>query len=228
MRFQGFLLSALFVACASAAQHDIDVGEGGSLRFSPNTTTAAPGDTIIFSFYTRIHGVAQSTFDAPCAAIANSFFSGVVDSSAGEGVEKFVLTINDTNTIWFYCPYPGHCQAGMVGVINPPSSGNTLEGYAAAAANTSMSTHPDQVTGGVFISGEPSSVSSASPSASPSGSSSESATASATTTVGGSVVGSATQSAAPGTFTGGASTPVMGQFLNVFAVFEFVGYFWLM
>lgn len=32
----------------------------------------------------------------------------------------FTLTINDTNPIWLYCAQVGHCQAGMVAVINPP------------------------------------------------------------------------------------------------------------
>jgi uncharacterized cupredoxin-like copper-binding protein len=32
----------------------------------------------------------------------------------------FTVTVNDTNPIWFYCGVPTHCQAGMVGVINPP------------------------------------------------------------------------------------------------------------
>lgn len=31
----------------------------------------------------------------------------------------FTVTINDTNPIYFYCLFTGHCQAGMVGVINP-------------------------------------------------------------------------------------------------------------
>lgn len=32
----------------------------------------------------------------------------------------FTITINDTTPIWYYCDHIGHCQAGMVGVINPP------------------------------------------------------------------------------------------------------------
>lgn len=39
--------------------------------------------------------------------------------------DVFVITINDTNPIWFYCSQgvPAvytHCAYGMVGVINPP------------------------------------------------------------------------------------------------------------
>lgn len=34
--------------------------------------------------------------------------------------KTFTITLNDTNPIWLYCAVAGHCQSGMVMVINPP------------------------------------------------------------------------------------------------------------
>lgn len=31
----------------------------------------------------------------------------------------FLVPINNTDPIWFYCAQARHCQVGMVGVINP-------------------------------------------------------------------------------------------------------------
>lgn len=104
---------------AYAASHSIDVGEGG-LVFSPNSTTAAVGDTVTFHFYPRAHGVARSSYSSPCAAIDNGFNSGFVQVASGESATTFTIIINNTGPIWYYCPQGDHCQAGMVGVINPP------------------------------------------------------------------------------------------------------------
>jgi hypothetical protein len=39
----------------------------------------------------------------------------------------FLVTINTTDPIYYYCGQIGHCQAGMVGVINPPcNQGNSF------------------------------------------------------------------------------------------------------
>jgi len=119
MRVQLLPLTAVLLSCASAATIDIDVGEH-SLSFSPNSTTAAKGDTVVFHFYPGKHSVAESSFDSPCAPLANGFYSGYLDSNSGESETTFVVTVNDTNPIWFYCSQGNHCQNGMVGVINPP------------------------------------------------------------------------------------------------------------
>jgi plastocyanin len=112
------IISSL-VASAYAASHSIDVGEDG-LVFSPNSTTAAVGDTVTFHYYPRAHGVARSSYSSPCAAIDNGFNSGFVKVASGESPTTFTITINNTDPIWYYCPQGDHCQAGMVGVINPP------------------------------------------------------------------------------------------------------------
>ncbi|CAD0112271.1 unnamed protein product [Aureobasidium uvarum] len=104
---------------AYAASHSVDVGEDG-LVFSPNSTTAAVGDTVTFHFYPRAHGVARSSYASPCAAMDNGFNSGFVKVASGESDTTFTITVNNTDPIWYYCPQGDHCQAGMVGVINPP------------------------------------------------------------------------------------------------------------
>ncbi|THX97855.1 hypothetical protein D6D03_08130 [Aureobasidium pullulans] len=134
----------------NAASHSIEVGEDG-LVFSPNSTTAAVGDTVTFHFYPRAHGVARSSYSSPCAAMDNGFNSGFVKVASGESNTTFTITVNNTDPIWYYCPQGDHCQAGMVGVINPPSSNDqTIGAFIVAASTAGISTVPEQVYGGVL------------------------------------------------------------------------------
>jgi plastocyanin len=119
MKAQTLPIVASLFSTALAASHSIDVGENG-LVFSPTSTTAAVGDTVTFHFYPHSHGVARSSYGSPCAAINDGFNSGFVTIASGESPTTFTITINDTPPIWYYCPRSDHCQAGMVGVINPP------------------------------------------------------------------------------------------------------------
>lgn len=108
-----------FAHATAAAIHDVEVGVDG-LAFTPNVTTAAKGDTIVFHFYPGGHNVVKGEFASPCTFANDGFFSGFIDPTSGSGPADnvFVVTINDTNPIWYYCS--PHCQIGMVGVINPP------------------------------------------------------------------------------------------------------------
>lgn len=113
------LLSLLgLIAAAAAATHDILVGNGG-LAYSPNSTAAAQGDTVVFHFYPGGHNVVQSDFNTPCST-TGGFYSGFIDSQSGAAADTFTITINDTSPIWIYCSQVEHCQLGMVMVINPP------------------------------------------------------------------------------------------------------------
>ncbi|CAD0047840.1 unnamed protein product, partial [Aureobasidium pullulans] len=117
----------------------------------PNSTTAAVGDTVTFNFYPRAHGVARSSYSSPCAAMDNGFNSGFVKVASGESNTTFTITVNNTDPIWYYCPQGDHCQAGMVGVINPPSSNDqTIGAFIVAASTAGTSTVPEQVYGGVL------------------------------------------------------------------------------
>jgi plastocyanin len=96
--------------------HTVTVGAGGGLDYQPDTLTAAVGDTIIFNFQPGDHSVAQSTFGAPCTPSSNGIWSGFFASTTN----AFVVTVNNTDPLWFYCAQVGHCNAGMAMVVNPP------------------------------------------------------------------------------------------------------------
>jgi uncharacterized cupredoxin-like copper-binding protein len=108
-------------AGANPSVHTVLAGNG-NLAYTPNTITAAKGETVEFHFFAPEHSVAQGEFSTPCTPPANgtAFFSGDITTASGENTNVFTITINDTNPIWFYCVIPTHCQAGMSGVINPP------------------------------------------------------------------------------------------------------------
>ncbi|KAH8799930.1 Cupredoxin [Hyaloscypha sp. PMI_1271] len=151
-----FLFSLPLTVLSKSINHDITVGP--ALSFSPNTTSASAGDTLTFHFFPGKHDVAQSSFSTPCAPSPNGFYSGFIVPDSGEDSTKFVVTVNDTQPIWFYCSEVMHCQLGMVGVVNPPASGDALASYALAASKTTDSTTPANVAGGVFssVNGPPS------------------------------------------------------------------------
>lgn len=108
----------LATATVSAKTINIKVGADG-LSFTPNTTTAEVGDRVVFTFYPQDHNVVQASFAEPCKPLEGGFYSGFQKTASGPAEKEFVLTINDTSPIWFYCGQAKHCQNGMVGVINP-------------------------------------------------------------------------------------------------------------
>ncbi|KAL3421242.1 extracellular serine-rich protein [Phlyctema vagabunda] len=172
---------------APSSVQTVAVGEDG-LVFTPSSITADVGSQVEFVFYPQAHSVAQSSFDTPCAPLGtDAFFSGgIVTSGSGPNSETFTITINDTAPIFFYCAAGKHCQAGMAGVINPPSNtSETLELYIAAGKDVDSTTVPAAVQGGVL--GSAAAANSATPSASTS--SSASATAATATPTSGAMPG---------------------------------------
>lgn len=157
--------SAPSPASTASGVHEVDVGQNG-FTFNPDTVNASTGDTVQFNFHPLNHSVVQSAFDKPCQPQQNGIFSGFMPVSSGQGNMTFTITINDTSKpIWLYCAQTAgsHCQSGMAMVINPPSSGqNTLNAYKDAAKNTSTSTAPAVVQGGVVGPGSNQTSSSAS------------------------------------------------------------------
>ncbi|PVH80877.1 Cupredoxin [Cadophora sp. DSE1049] len=143
--------AASTTASSSGPIHTVKVGDGG-LTFDPNSLTASVGDTVEFHFFPATHSVAQSSFAAPCAPLNDtSFFSGGIRTASGENEQTFSITVTDSKPIWYYCGFPGHCGAGMAGVINPPADGSkTIEQYQAAAANVSQTVAPTKVQGGTL------------------------------------------------------------------------------
>ncbi|KAL7910917.1 Cupredoxin [Trichoderma velutinum] len=155
MIYSPVLLLSSLVGAASAASslQVVTVGKDGSLSYSPDQITAAVGSQVEFQFYGPTHSVVESSFDDPCIALSggNGFFAGMTTNGNGPNPTSFTITINDTKPIWFNCGFPGHCQAGMVGVINVSSNkSETLDIFKSNAANAAKSTTPKQQQGGKF------------------------------------------------------------------------------
>lgn len=145
----------LIVVTGSAVATTITVNVGKTgLVFNPDALTAAVGDVIKFYFFSSAHTVVQGDFNTPCARgslESTGFNSGLINNNTNGGGYVFLVTVNSTNPMWFYCSTPSHCQSGMAGVINPPAFGNTLDNYKAAAAGISTSEGSSIVQGGVVL-----------------------------------------------------------------------------
>ncbi|KAK3312199.1 hypothetical protein B0H66DRAFT_395551 [Apodospora peruviana] len=126
---QAVLATSLLTSMASAKTIRIDVGQTG-LSFTPDSVTAAKGDVLEYHFHAPLpHSVTMGDFSTPCnPAKTGGFYSGVVQTASGENTNVFSVTVNSTDPIFFYCTVPGHCPAGMSGVVNP-SSAQTLATY---------------------------------------------------------------------------------------------------
>lgn len=72
----------------------------------------------------------QSSFSDPCDPLSNGFDSGNIFIPMGTttGFPTWNLTITNTSEpIWFFCKQlvpQAHCNVGMVGAINAPTSGS--------------------------------------------------------------------------------------------------------
>lgn len=175
---EGYGSSPSATESASGAVQTIWVGsEEGDMTFSPESVNVEVGDKVEFVFYPGNHAVGQSTFDSPCQPLDDdSFYSGIISRPNGIADTSFTITVTNSDPIWYYCPTGRHCQAGMVGVINPPREGDTIEQFKAKAQEAGPSSVSSKVQGGTV--GEyPSSSSSE-----PESASASSAEASATST----------------------------------------------
>lgn len=123
-----------FLLFASAKLITVNVGDAG-LAFNPPSITAVEGDTVQFQFYPKNHTVTQSTFAAPCTAMAGGGDSGflAVAANATE-IPVWSFTLNNASApLWFYCAQGTHCSAGgMVFAVNPTAE-KSFEAFQAAA-----------------------------------------------------------------------------------------------
>jgi len=134
-------LSALAApALAQSQDHQVMVGAGGLLQFSPPSINATAGDTITFVFNPKNHTVTQSTFAAPCTKMAGGIASGFQPVAANSTqVPAMTITVNDTTPLWFYCGQTNpvsHCSKGMVFAVNAGSETKTFTQFQAAANAT--------------------------------------------------------------------------------------------
>jgi len=113
------------VSAQSKTVHVVKVGP--ELTFEPEEINAELGDKVQFQFQGGFHSVARSDFANPCVpldpATANGtvgFFSGDMNvKESDQFMPTFTILVNETTPIWYYCAVVGHCEGGMVGVINP-------------------------------------------------------------------------------------------------------------
>ncbi|KAF2183278.1 hypothetical protein K469DRAFT_583578 [Zopfia rhizophila CBS 207.26] len=146
-----FAISTLLTLApfALAAVHEVEVGASGQV-FTPRTFSAAVGDIVIFKLSPN-HDVAEGDFDKPCEPDDDGFYSGPY-SGTDNGDKKFVINVTTDDPIYYYCAVQNHCQNGMVGGINIPSSGDeTIDAYANAAKNARTKS-PSSVSGGQLLS----------------------------------------------------------------------------
>jgi plastocyanin len=149
MKFSAALAClAAAVAPALAANITVIVGtaEDGSPAtvFRPNQITANVGDFVQFQFRGGNHTVTQSSFAQPCTQQFNTatnqpgFTSPFIPFNAQSGnIGVYTLEITQTTSpIWFFCARTGHCNGGMVGAINAPTTGEKSFDTWANAAKT--------------------------------------------------------------------------------------------
>ncbi|KAG5952130.1 hypothetical protein E4U53_001589 [Claviceps sorghi] len=217
---------SLLAAQASAKTIRIDVGKNGLLTFSPESVKADKGDVLEFHFYGR-HSVAMGDFANGCAPAAKGgFYSGIVrtsdDGSDAENNEVFQVTVSGTDPLPFYCTVESHCQAGMVGVVNP-SSADSLDKYKKKTQLAEESTSPSATFGGHMVAAQSvaeskSPVESKSPDATSGGhkvaASSVAESKSPSTTLGGHMVASSGTSAAPQPSKTGAASQIKMSLLG--------------
>jgi plastocyanin len=131
-------------------------GPNGNLTFTPSRVSAAPRDTIKFTFQVKNHTVTQSSFSAPCMPLTDKtngtrigFDSGYFPVAANATTfPTWSLTINDTAPMWAYCAQANHCGGGMVFAINSDeTSGRNFAAFQSLAktlngTTSSNSTNP--------------------------------------------------------------------------------------
>lgn len=103
----------------TGATHTVIVAPSqGVLRYIPFAVNASVGDTVKFMWGANNHTVTKGSALLPCNKTTDAPFA------SGSQNKDFVFTqvVNDTNPVYFYCATPTHCQQGMFGMINPPSS----------------------------------------------------------------------------------------------------------
>ncbi|KAK9382364.1 Cupredoxin [Kockiozyma suomiensis] len=188
MKFTTYPLVASLVTAVSAyTVHNVTVGDMG-FTFTPDTITAKTGDYVRFTFESGTHAVAQATYDGPCSPYKDNsddgtdgLFSGMITYSTTFDVPEYVIHINNTDPIWFYCPEAYHCQSGMTGVINPGKNQN-LDTFTSLAEQQSTNTQPSVIVGNTTIGDSDESSSSVAVSSTPSASSALSSAVSGTST----------------------------------------------
>ncbi|KII88570.1 hypothetical protein PLICRDRAFT_110588 [Plicaturopsis crispa FD-325 SS-3] len=121
----------------SGATHTVLVAPTqGVLRYVPFALNASVGDTVLFMWGANNHTVTKSSELTPC----NKTTDGTAFASGTQNKPfSFTQVVNDTNTTFFYCGTPGHCQKGMFGIINPPNAAGAATSVSGMMSNMTSS-----------------------------------------------------------------------------------------
>ncbi|KAI6032707.1 hypothetical protein F5J12DRAFT_779155 [Pisolithus orientalis] len=111
------------------------------LRYVPFIVNASVGDTIVFLCNANNHTVTKSAQLAICNKTMDAPFA------SGEHNKSFVFQqkVNDTNSTYFYCGTPGHCQKGIFGIIMMPAMATSSSSMGAMWQYTQMMTQNNSV-----------------------------------------------------------------------------------
>ena len=116
-----FIATAALVATSACAKN---IAVSWKIPTTPNTITAAKGDTITFTWGGN-HNVYQSATTDPCDFTT----AGFADLGA---VSPVTFTMGD-KAVYFGCQIPGHCGAGQKLTVTPEATpAPTWEGTATA------------------------------------------------------------------------------------------------
>jgi plastocyanin len=132
------------VSIVQAAAHTVNVGgltSGNALSFDPSNISISPGDTVSFMF-NAVHTASHASLTDPCSPASPSDFN--FNGSPGA---VFNQTFNTAGTFNFFCMLPGHCQAGMKGVILV-GQGAAQSGSTAAASSSPTTSQSSGSSGG--------------------------------------------------------------------------------
>jgi len=125
------------VSAVAAETFTVIVGGNDTITYNPTSINASNGDVVQFQFVSKNHTATQSTFAAPCTAMAGGVDSGFQDIATNATefpVWSFTVT-NASAPLWFYCRQTGHCpDDGMVFAINPTAAKSFADFQAAALA----------------------------------------------------------------------------------------------
>lgn len=121
----------LAALAASQAVHDVTVGGAAGLVYTPESITAAMGDTVKFTFLQTNHTATQSSFDTPCVAAEGGLDSDFMPNPDGVAGVEWSMTVDTTDPIWMYCKQKNgtHCGKGMVFAINPDNSPGSTKSF---------------------------------------------------------------------------------------------------
>ncbi|KAF2098820.1 hypothetical protein NA57DRAFT_56458 [Rhizodiscina lignyota] len=158
---KSIIAASACISAAFAATHQIQVGTNGQRVFDPPTVTAAVGDKVQFIWVAGNHTVTSGGGSTGAACQPNGAFnSGFLIGNAGQTNNQptFTMTVTNTKPVTFYCAQNqnDHCQASMVGAINPAANdndANSLVQLQRQASQTQKSGVANGITGGTVGTG---------------------------------------------------------------------------